>query len=77
MPPEGRRATDFQTPNRRANGVKEPIATHPENVATPFPLFSDTPFISWYLLHRKSRLLGHFHPSCKPLIKLWDETNDD
>ena len=77
MPPEGRRATDFQTPDRRANGVRETIATHPESDALPFPLFSDTPFMNWNLLHRKYRLLDHLHPSCQPLIKLWDEANGD
>lgn len=77
MPPEGRRASDFQTPDRRANGVKEPIATHQESGAMPFPLFSDTPFMNWYLLHRKYRQLDHFHPSSQPLIKLWDEANGD
>jgi hypothetical protein len=40
-------------------------------------LFSDTPFTNWHLLHRKSRLLDHFHPSCQPLIKLWDEANGE
>ncbi len=73
MPQEDRRPIDLPMPGSRNGG--EPSAARPESDAMAFPLFSDTPFMSWHLLHRKLRELEHFHPSCKPVIKLWDEAN--
>ncbi|ERI51698.1 hypothetical protein EA796_17625 [Pseudomonas sp. AOB-7] len=75
MPPEERRFIDLPPPDDKPGSQGEFSAARPESGATPFPLFSDTPFMSWHLLHRKLRELEHFHPSCKPVIKLWDEAN--
>lgn len=51
-------------------------AIGPESGQTGFPLFSGAPFIVWYHQHRKSRRQGHIHPTCLPLIRLWDEADD-
>lgn len=48
----------------------------PESGPTGFPLFSAAPFLVWYHQHRKSRRLGHIHPTCLPPIRLWDEADD-
>lgn len=75
MSPEDRSFIDRPPSASDHGGRLERTTARPENGAIPFPLFSDTPFSSWHLLHRKLRELEHFHPSCKPVIKLWDEAN--
>lgn len=75
MSPEDRTPIDLPPPGSN-NGSQRERAIHPhETGATAFPLFSDTPFMSWHLQHRKLREREHVHPSCKPVIKLWDEAN--
>lgn len=48
----------------------------PEPGQTGFPLFSEAPFITWCHQNRKLRRQGRIHPTCLPLIRLWDEVDD-
>lgn len=68
----GLRATDLQAPERRGAGSPEASTALPEAGVGTFPLFSEPPFVSWYLRHRREDYL-QLYPGSLPRILLWDE----
>ena len=66
---------DRAAATRRSLDADDPaLACGPEPTA--FPVFTEPPFFAWQNLHRKHELFNSLHPSCQPLILLWDELDE-
>lgn len=76
MHDDGRRSTDREAPPAKRRDEYGPPPSNEEIGPGTFPVFADPPFLAWQTLHRKHDLFQRIHPSCLPVILLWDEVDD-